>query len=213
MTTAELEKIFTKYLYNKGHSPIAVRFRRVFDEMDILSVTTHNYLYEYELKISRNDFHNDAKKTKKHDKLKDTGRIDKPNYFYYVVPEGLVSLKEIPEYAGLITVSDDIVIVKEAPSLHKRKVSFKIMKSIAKSLTDKVLSDGLFWQNRRQQIANQTLRGKQNTIEWICNDCANIYNFAHRDELETFHDGSCDICKRDKIVAPNRYYYYPKVAI
>jgi cell division protein FtsI/penicillin-binding protein 2 len=45
-----------------------------------------------------------------------------PNYFYYVVPEGLIRVEEVPEYAGLIWIQDDwFCVKKKAPCLHKEK--------------------------------------------------------------------------------------------
>ena len=44
-----------------------------------------------------------------------------PNRFYYAVPDGLIKKEEVPDYAGLIYVSDGkAVTIKEAPFLHKR---------------------------------------------------------------------------------------------
>ena len=52
----------------------------------------------------------------------------RPNYFYYVVPEGLILPEEVPEYAGLIWIKKEYrdvrsayTIPKQAPVLHKQK--------------------------------------------------------------------------------------------
>lgn len=52
----------------------------------------------------------------------------RPNYFYYVVPEGLIQPEEVPEYAGLIWILKEYrdvrsayTIPKQAPALHKQK--------------------------------------------------------------------------------------------
>lgn len=50
----------------------------------------------------------------------------RPNYFYYAVPKGLISVDDVPEYAGLIYVDtpeaiSSFSIVKKAPCLHKEK--------------------------------------------------------------------------------------------
>ena len=116
-------------------------------EADIFELTGSGYLYEYEIKISRSDFKNDVKKEKKyfsgtvrnkHREIMDGKRC---NYFYFVVPENLVTVNEIPYYAGLIyfkqTVYNDslfpehrlfteFIIVKSAPKLHKDKLNEKI---------------------------------------------------------------------------------------
>jgi hypothetical protein len=47
----------------------------------------------------------------------------KPNYFYYAVPENMIAVEDVPEYAGLIYVTEDgwLKTVKKAPLLHKEK--------------------------------------------------------------------------------------------
>lgn len=70
-----------------------------------------------------------------------------PNKFWFVVPEDLVSKKEIPEYAGLYYVreSGDIVTVKKAPFIHKEKHDL-----------NKVLLDKFYYLSLRLQ----------NSIKW-----------------------------------------------
>jgi hypothetical protein len=77
-------------------------------EADIMELTKSGYAVEYEVKITRADFHNDAKKQKvyatqppksKYEILQEGKRV---NRFYYIVPEGLITESEIPEFAGLI---------------------------------------------------------------------------------------------------------------
>lgn len=47
----------------------------------------------------------------------------KPNYFYYVVPEGMITEDDVPEYAGLVYVAEEagMRVVKKAQCLHKEK--------------------------------------------------------------------------------------------
>ena len=108
-------------------------------ESDTLLVTKSGYAYEIEIKISRADFKNDFKhKEKKHLFLEGTGMKDalgteyddrwRPNYFYYAVPEGLISPDEVPDYAGLIYIHPlsswphfRVDNVKVATQLHKTK--------------------------------------------------------------------------------------------
>ena len=49
------------------------------------------------------------------------------NYFYYAVPEGLVSVDEIPDFAGLIYVKESgrAVDVKSPKLLHKGKPNYE----------------------------------------------------------------------------------------
>jgi len=95
-------------------------------ESDLLLLTKSGYWYEYEIKISRADFKNDFKhKNDKHVKvLQNLEHKWKPNYFYYAVPENMISINEVPEYAGLIYVSENgsNKMVKQAPKLHTEKV-------------------------------------------------------------------------------------------
>lgn len=50
-------------------------------------------------------------------------QIDCPHQFYYVVPEGLINLSELPPYAGLLYIkSGQCKSIKRAPYLHKRSM-------------------------------------------------------------------------------------------
>jgi hypothetical protein len=107
------------------------------------------YCYDIEIKITRSDFFADFKKRVKHLILQ-TGAYEhkwsireglnrdwteysksiehnfRPNKFYYCVPEGLITVNEVPEYAGLMYVSGyNIKTVKEAPFIHKEKLKFE----------------------------------------------------------------------------------------
>lgn len=91
-------------------------------ESDLLLLTKSGYWYEFEIKISRHDFKHDFQKKEKHAALQDETVVQKPNYFYYAVPEGLIELQEIPAYAGLVYIRQGYFrTVKKAPRLHKGK--------------------------------------------------------------------------------------------
>lgn len=51
------------------------------------------------------------------------GGHKRPNYFYYVVPTGLIDVEDVPDYAGLVYVDENkrLTIKKKAPQLHKDK--------------------------------------------------------------------------------------------
>lgn len=154
----------------------------VFDwESDKLIETRSGMLYEFEIKVSRSDYKNDFKnKPDKHAILEgkeeylpkfdricdenksrwaDQYRIStkkKPNYFYYAVPEGLISEDEVPSYAGLIYVLpenaskskdgrycyDGFYIVKKAPAIHKTKYTAEEL-----NLADKFYYNMLTWKS------------------------------------------------------------------
>lgn len=94
-------------------------------ESDVIILTKSGYWYEIEIKISRADFRNDQKhKSQKLNLMADEGTLNKPNYFYYAVPEGMISPDEVPPFAGLIYMRrSHPEIIKKAPILHKWKIS------------------------------------------------------------------------------------------
>lgn len=90
-------------------------------ECDVLSLNKSGYLIEFEVKISRPDFLVDAKKRKFNFYNNGTHRL-MPNRFYYVCPEDLISVDEIPSIAGLMYYNEHgLSVVKNAPLLHKLK--------------------------------------------------------------------------------------------
>ena len=109
-------------------------------EADVFEVTKSGYLYEYEVKITRADFKKDAEKCSgwvcnkengfireditKFNQLREGKRV---NYFYYLVPEGLITVDELPEFAGLIYINTKY-----------RHPSFKTVKVAPKLSTDKI---------------------------------------------------------------------------
>jgi hypothetical protein len=51
-----------------------------------------------------------------------TGRI--PNRFFYLAPDGVIPIEEVPSYAGLVVVNDGrLVKLKDAPVLHKEPLN------------------------------------------------------------------------------------------
>lgn len=96
-------------------------------ESDYLAITRSGIAYECEIKISKQDFLNDSKKHNKHLIISE-GRLPegRPNYFYYAVPEGLISAEDVPEHAGLIYVMEyGIQYIKEAKKVHDGKFNYE----------------------------------------------------------------------------------------
>jgi hypothetical protein len=125
-------------------------------ESDFFVQKQNGYAYEFEVKISRSDFFADKKKVEKHliletgkyqrkgsegnwnseikkweyeDKITEHEHDFRPNKFFYVVPENMIKVEEVPKYAGLMYVPQDdykgVVTVKEAPFIHKNKLDFE----------------------------------------------------------------------------------------
>lgn len=145
-------------------SPNSVKYftenLNVFDwESDVIKITKSGYVYEFEIKISKADFKNDFKhKKKKHLLLEDSNNEikNRPNYFYYVVPNGLISVEDIPEYAGLLYINSttvgngapyhQFIEVKKAPPLHKNKFDFE-----KSNLMDKFYYNYIHWKLKHEK--------------------------------------------------------------
>lgn len=130
-------------------------FHSRYQETDFLVVKTNNkYCYDIEIKVSVADFKADFKKTQKHDILEKggykskhatfktvkgkrkkypAGRLiktdERPNRFYFAVPEGLIQPEDVPDYAGLlyVTKSGQVTKVREGKLLHKKKLNIEKM--------------------------------------------------------------------------------------
>lgn len=98
-------------------------------ESDFLVLNSSDYYLEFEIKCTKVDYFNDFKKTDRHRCLSGKIACRKPNRFYYICPAGLIDVKDIPPYAGLMYYSpggkfyDRFVVVKEAPFLHRTKMN------------------------------------------------------------------------------------------
>lgn len=124
-------------------------------EMDVMQLKKSGYIIEYEIKISRSDFFNDFKKNRfgsnKHEYMK-SGK-GYANRFCFVVPENMVSVQEVPDYAGLAYLCknicggrDYIKMIKPPPIIHKEKqfdTTSKLM-----TLAIKISSRELMWRSK-----------------------------------------------------------------
>lgn len=77
-------------------------------EMDLIVISEDGYAEELEIKLSRADYQNDAKKSysvngkkvRKHDKI---ASGDYPcTAFSFLVPRDMISVEEVPDWAGLV---------------------------------------------------------------------------------------------------------------
>lgn len=157
------EELIQQQLRYSFLSPNSVKYftenLNVYDwESDVLKITKSGYAYEFEIKISRGDFKNDFKhKKKKHLLLENKSNDSKmPNYFYYVVPAGLITEEDVPEYAGLIYIHGSIIgtnryyysfeEIKSAPKLHTNKID-----EINLKLIDKFYYNYLHWKHKYEK--------------------------------------------------------------
>lgn len=125
------------------------RFKHQGCEMDVFSISK-GFAYEFEIKISVEDYIADFKKVyyfgpspvNKHAAL-EAGRAA-PNFFYFVVPAGMLHETDIPEHCGLIyayTIPESDIplfkIEKPAPLLHAEYVTTGLYKTVATRLCDR----------------------------------------------------------------------------
>lgn len=120
--------------YQKGYNLAAPNYTPFkWHECDLFAVTKAGLGVEFEIKISRSDFKADASKTEKHRRLALADPFG-PSRFFYVVPEGMIAVEEVPDYAGLIYVRERIEFgsrlfmhtVKQAPKLNRHHVPAKV---------------------------------------------------------------------------------------
>ena len=173
-------------------------------ESDKFIETRSGLIYEFEIKISRSDFKHDFDKKDKHvilegkeehlpsyeeykkkyskyygdelgDKYYRTENYKKPNYFYYAVPEGMIDVSEVPEYAGLVYVLpegesktkegnfcwDGFYVVKNAPKLHNTKYADDDLK-----LSEKFYYNMLSWKDKCWEEKHRRLLTEENKIPY-----------------------------------------------
>lgn len=130
-------------------------FTQTDNEADFFGIRKSGMCDEFEIKISRSDFKNDVKKIVRHyehgepsykwaapialnvnkHKLLQAGGMA-PNYFWFVVPEGLVKPDEIPEKFGLYYITDTGGLRQVIPAkrLHKNKLPYEYRYYISKKM-------------------------------------------------------------------------------
>lgn len=164
-------------------------------ESDYLAISKGGRVYEVEIKVSHADFLNEAKnKEKKMQLLGGTivteeefygyitpgydRQMPKPNYFYYVCPQGVIAPEEVPEFAGLLYITDDdgFRMEKVARELHRQKHSFAV-----ESLRDKFYW-GMwnwirrYWRNvgKAKNIAPQTAAAYEKALNNYAEDITTL---------------------------------------
>lgn len=119
--------------------------------------------YEYEVKISKQDFLADFKKPKHkafEGVLKDNKNIMRmPNHFSFVAPKGMINPEIVPSYAALIEVEQhksnfSFIVAKNAPLLHNIKFLFD--EQIALRLHSE--RERMYWEMRQLRDQVKSLR-------------------------------------------------------
>lgn len=198
-------------LYFLSESSIKYRLNNlyVFDkawESDYLAMTKSGYLYEGEIKISKSDFKADMKKKRKHqilegtyqpkmvdkwDKGKYVGKTEekvcKPHYFFYAVPQGLITADDVPEYAGLVYMMDVFPYFyweKKAPKLHSEKYTAEDL-----NLTDKFYYNMVNWKYKANYEYKRELDSTRQLLkEAKVDENGNKYSFTLGEYDKLYHE-------------------------
>lgn len=188
-------------------------------ESDYLHITKSGYSYEVEIKISRPDFFNDKKKIEKHQILENKYELksyekeqpDKPNYFYYAVPRGLVKPEEIPSYAGLIYIDKIwpyVHIEVTAPKLHGDKIDEDKL-----NLKDKFYYNYIQWKDKAENKYKQEIERMKGLITEAKTDETTGIKYKHTiaeaNELVNFLDSQ--LKQKEKEI--NRLYEDNRIII
>lgn len=184
LTESKIQKVVSEQFFSPNSVKYMAENLFLYDwESDFWIMMKSGLCYEFEIKISRSDFFNDFKhKQKKHLALQHKYTIDIPewqtdneklkaeieekcnrvipNYFYYAVPKELITVEEIPEYAGLIYVEEDgfLVTKKKAPKLTDYKSTVEEL-----NLADKFYYNYRHWRdkNAKNQILVEEMRSME----------------------------------------------------
>ncbi len=110
----------------------------------------------FEIKVSRSDFLSEVNNPNKRKQA-----IELSNEFYFVVPEGLVEVEEIPDDSGLmVATKDGLRVVKCSPINENPILDWNFVCSIARRNTD--VSDNDY---KELKQTNNRLRSAIRTIE------------------------------------------------
>ncbi|UYD60039.1 hypothetical protein OPFAMLBM_00018 [Aeromonas phage avDM12-TAAL] len=142
MTESDVQKAIGRTPeFQKRYDLIVPNCYTLYDnEADLFCLRPSGLCDEIEIKVSKADFKADAKKSvrifeklekptlyRTHKMTRKTKREaleagDMSNYFWYAVPEGLISPDDVPTWAGLIYIRPDgwAKVVKSAKRLHKQ---------------------------------------------------------------------------------------------
>lgn len=122
MTSKELYNLFLTWLQTSDYDIILTNSFIWKWEMDVFRMLDSWYIYEYEVKVSRQDFFNDFLKWEKHNDLNKWNR--ECNRFFFVVPWWLVKEEEVPEKYWLIYVNTkgSFKVIRNAKLLHRKKL-------------------------------------------------------------------------------------------
>lgn len=150
MTSRELQLLFHQTQHTRYDDLVPNAYAKDWSECDILCIRPTGFVDEIEIKISRSDFKADFNKTVW---VRGEGDVNKHlllqqqrspiNYFWFLMPENLMALDEIPEYAGVLYAKQVIVrnepvlklkTARQPKRLHKNKCDIEFRYHVARKI-------------------------------------------------------------------------------
>lgn len=142
MTEAEAQnQIYDDFCEPKGHRLVTPNTKALGNpgEADLVSVTKSDFCHEFEIKCSRADYEREFEtKETKHWVLEEHDNHKEPydpgsNYFWFACT---FEPEDVPEYAGLLRVSENGVLpIKEAPRIHSKKITDRAKRYLERGVT------------------------------------------------------------------------------
>ena len=162
MKTSEIQQTVCREEILKGNLPCENVGHLLSWECDVLSINKSGYLSEFEVKITRSDFLAEKKKVRKWQLMNARSEWTCPNYFWYVCPVDLISQSEIPDYAGLIHITNSGAseIIRKPVLLHKgKKDRIKVLNTFCRIISERKYlgSCMLTYQNKKIRERNLQL--------------------------------------------------------
>lgn len=119
----------------------------------------------------------------------------KPNYFYYAVPTDLITVDEVPEYAGLVYVDEkqNLTIKKSAPKLHKEKY-----KDSDLNLGEKFYYNMESWKNKCKKAWNDKDFWKEKLEKELEDKCQSRAYQDLENELEGYKKAYHELSQREQ---------------
>jgi len=140
-TEKRIQSLLWPYLLKLGHSYIIPNILFYDWECDLIGMNSQERIAEYEIKINKADLKRELRnKRYKHETLKkgqnrSTRRL--PNFFYYVCPDNVFGLEDIPDHAGLIWINKKgtVIVKRKAPFIHRNKTTKSQYLRMGKAMT------------------------------------------------------------------------------
>lgn len=156
LTERQIQAIMWRELQSRSKIVMPNYTPKCWHECDLWAVTRAGYVQEYEIKVSVRDFVADAEKTDRWRTCTKHGRLTRhdlcgPNQFWFVLPDSVAALVEIPAWAGLIKIVTStrgrhhVVPASNGPRLHTKHVDEKEIERA------KVACYYRYWQERERR--------------------------------------------------------------